>query len=154
MPTVTPNGRGPVRDIVLAAVLAVVCGAVVWSASALKSGGFEPLGPGALPIGLAVLIVIFGVFVVLRERPVYPAFTVDRRVWLSLGTILAGLVFTGLLHLLPGNFGLLSFLFLMVSMFALSRFDMRKLPFIAGLSAATALGTWFIFTHVLVVGLP
>lgn len=146
------------RDTALALGLILVCALVIWGSRGLKSGGFEPLGPGAFPIGLAVLITALVGTLWLKswrsaagteaagEPPSTP--------WMPVALIGLAVAFTAALNVVNDAFAALSFGFLILAMAILTRFRLRALPGIAVVAAVTAFGTEFLFTRVLVVALP
>lgn len=134
--------------------LVVICLGFIWESRDLRSSGFEPLGPGALPIGLSVLVLILSV-VVWRTAPPEPVKTQsDGKLWLPATLIALAILFTALLDFTSGGFALISFGFLVVTMTLLTGFNLRKLPMIFLIAGITAFGTEYIFTHILIVNLP
>jgi hypothetical protein len=86
---VKPNLRG--GDFPLALLLIGISVASIWSARGLEIGTFTRMGPGFVPLALAIFLLVLAVLILIKALTTH-AKTV-RYAWKPLFIILAGLTF-------------------------------------------------------------
>jgi hypothetical protein len=157
-----PDGSSPRTDLGLALFLIVVCGAVLWEARSIPPGVFEPLGSAPIPQATAGLIVLMALVVMgralvalrrqARARPAGEDLALRP---LDAAAVIAFTVLYVLamaLRLL--DFAILTALFLVLTIGALTRFERRLLPLIVVIALVTGFGCQYVFTRIFVVDLP
>jgi hypothetical protein len=157
-----PESSSPRTDIALALFLIVVCGAVLWEARTIPQGVFEPLGSAPVPQATAGLIVLLALVVLgralgalrhpARARPAAEEFTL--RPLDAAAVIALTVLYVLAMALRLVDFGVLTALFLMVTIGVLVRFERRLLPLIVVLALVTGFGCQYVFTRIFVVDLP
>lgn len=156
--------RRSFTEIGVAALILVIC-AVFWvQAYKLPPGSFEPLGSGPVPMYTAAIVMLCCLIVIVRAlgtllRGPGPAraFREEFSGSSPLGGLLmlgSSVVYVGLLHLQVAGFGLVTFVFLTVLIWAMERFRSRTLPLALVVAAIFAFGAEYLFTNVFVVDLP
>lgn len=156
--------RRPLTEIGVSALVLLVC-AVFWiQAYRLPPGTFEPLGSGPVPmytaaiVILCCLIVMVRGFIALSRGPgVAASFDAEFRggsprgaLWMIGMTI----VYVALLHMRVASFGVVTFVFLTLLIWALEGFRMRTLLPALITAAIASFGAEYLFTQVFVVDLP
>jgi hypothetical protein len=156
-----PNGSSPRTDLALGLFLIVVCGAVLWEARTIPPGVFEPLGSAPIPQATAGLIILLALVVMgrallalRRDAPAGPAEDLALRPLDAAAVIGLSVLYVLAMALRLLDFALLTALFLMVTIGALTRFERRLLPIIVVLALATGFGCQYVFTRIFVVDLP
>ena len=128
----------------------------------LKPGVFEPIGPGAVPMGVAVMTIILSLLVLLarwRAAPV-AASPEDRQVvgperWLlMLGVLVLTMVYAALLQAGLVRYGYATVVYLLATFLLMSDRVRQDLPWAIGLALAFGLGLDYIFRYLLVADLP
>jgi hypothetical protein len=143
-------------DIGVALVLIVIAGVAIWQASALPPGTFEPLGSARVPQATAGLIVLLGLWVIVRAmlREDQDHAQAGAR-WRDAAMVALLTVFYVIaMQFRLASFAVLTAVFLTAAIFVLARFDVGKLPVIVLLAALTGFGCQYIFTRVFVIDLP
>lgn len=182
--------RRPVAEIGVCTLVILVCIIVLWQASSLPPGSFEPLGSAPVPqataciVILCCLIVIAGAVRRMRQPveettgdqttgdqtapqtvpqtvPMSSAFKhhvkdefVGRSPYGALVMLGATIAYTALLHSRLIPFGVLTFVFLLLVIWALNNFKRRSLLPAALTAIVFGFGTQFIFTKVFIIDLP
>ncbi|MCB1491068.1 MAG: tripartite tricarboxylate transporter TctB family protein [Rhodobiaceae bacterium] len=156
--------RRPLTEIVACALIIVVC-AVFWvQAYKLPPGVFEPMGSGPVPMYTSALIILCCVVVIVRAvrtlingHGFATAFIREFAGGAPVGAVwmvVVTLAYAALLHLRAAPFGLITFLYLALLIWALERFRPRMLAPALITAAVFAFGAEYLFTHVFVVDLP
>ena len=151
-------------EIGVAALVIVICAVFLVQALGLPPGTFEPLGSGPVPIYTSAIIILCCVIVIIRAtmdllRSSGPlrAFQLEFSGGAPLGGVLmlgASIVYVGLLHLQVMSFGLVTFAFLALLIWAMERFNPRKILSALIVAAIFSFGAEYVFTNVFVVDLP
>ncbi|WP_193334781.1 tripartite tricarboxylate transporter TctB family protein [Devosia beringensis] len=157
------------RDVLLVFGLLVVCGVVALGSANLRTSSFEPLGPAAFPLGLASVIACLSLVLLVqscmqaryksRLPKVVEAIPTEgvsplRQSWLAAAMMALAIGFGVAIGILRIDFALASAIFLLATMTIMTRFRLRSLPLILAISAATAFGSDYLFTKILVINLP
>jgi hypothetical protein len=155
------DGSSPRTDLALGLFLIVVCGAVLWEARTIPPGVFEPLGSAPIPQATAGLIILLALVVMGRallalrqDAPAGPAEDLALRPLDAAAVIGLSVLYVLAMALRLFDFAVLTALFLMVTIGALTRFERRLLPIIVVLALATGFGCQYVFTRIFVVDLP
>ena len=156
-----PDGSSPRTDIGLALFLIVVCGAVLWEARSIPPGVFEPLGSAPVPQATAGLILLLALVVMGRalhalrqEARARPAEDLARRPLDAAAVIAFTALYVLAMALRLFDFAILTAIFLLVTIGALTRFERRLLPLIILIALVTGFGCQYVFTRIFVVDLP
>lgn len=156
--------RRSFTEIGVAALVILIC-AVFWlQAKSLPPGTFEPLGSGPVPMYTAGIVILCCLIVIGRAlATIFQApslgealrkeFPTRPRVG---GILMLGssAVYVGLLHLQVASFGLITFVFLALLIWAMEFFRLSKAPMALAVAAVSAFGAEYLFTNVFVVDLP
>lgn len=144
-------------------LMAIVLSALfLFEGAKLKPGVFEPIGPGAVPMGVAVFTIILSLLVLhagWRAAPEPAAAdgagpVMPERWLLMLGVAALTLVYAVLLHAGAVRYGHATVVYLLASFLLLSDRARQDLPWAAGLALAFGLGLDYVFRHLLVADLP
>lgn len=153
--TIRPDPR---LDIGLGLFLIVACAVVLWESRTIPPGSFEPMGSAPVPQVTAILIILLALTVIVRAclgswddrldkdselRPM------DAAVFIGLTILYAGAI-----HLRIATFGIITTVFLILTIGFLTRFEKRLLPAVIVVALVTAFGCQYIFTRIFVVDLP
>jgi hypothetical protein len=156
-----PNGSSPRTDLALGLFLIVVCGAVLWEARTIPPGVFEPLGSAPIPQATAGLIILLALVVrgrallaLRQDARAGPAEDLALRPLDAAAVIGLSVLYVLAMALRLLDFALLTALFLMVTIGALTRFERRLLPIVVVLALVTGFGCQYVFTRIFVVDLP
>lgn len=127
--------------------------------STLKPGVFEPIGPGAVPMGVAVVTIVLGALVLLARararRPAVAEVGAAAEDWpLTLGVGAVTLAYCLALHLGVLRYGIATTVYVVVAIVLLAPQRRSALPWAAGIGAVTGFGLDLIFRHLLVADLP
>lgn len=154
--------RRPVFDIGVGLLIIAICSVVLWQASRLPPGSFEPLGSGPVPqvtaaiVILCCLVVVVRGFLLLRREPKSAPREAAARPS-SYGAIVmfgGAVAYVAALHLRLLPFGMMTFVFLLLVIWALEDFERRALIPSAVTAAIVGFGVEYLFTRVFVVDLP
>lgn len=138
----------------------------LYEGAKLKPGVFEPIGPGAVPMGVAVLTIILSVLVLLerRRKPFARAMgetALDaataplREQWGLLAAVsVLTLVYVAVLHSGAARYGLVTVVYLLASFLIVSGRVRQDLPWSVALALAFGLGLDYVFRHLLVADIP
>ncbi|MGF1475013.1 MAG: tripartite tricarboxylate transporter TctB family protein, partial [Geminicoccaceae bacterium] len=81
--------------------------------------------------------------------------TRERGRWLdAMGVTVLTLVYVAAMHGRLFGFAILTTVFLILTIGLLTRFQVRTLPWVVGIAAATGFGCQYLFTRVFIVDLP
>ena len=151
-------------EIGVGALVIVICAVLLVQAARLPAGTFEPLGSGPVPIYTSAIIILCCLIVIMRAtvkllRSSNPlrAFQMEFSGQSPLGAVLmlgASVVYVGILHLQVISFGLITFAFLALLIWAMERFQARRIVPALVVAAIFSFGAEYIFTNVFVVDLP
>ncbi len=144
--------------------------AVGWQASKLRPSPFDPLGPGAFPKLVSLLLGVLSLVLIARvllgfdvgasDTSLISGLTEDeerthqKRPLLALGLLATVVVYTAVLTLTSVGFIWATIAFLGVSGFAMSGRRPRDAAIAVGIAVIVSLSVSFLFTHVLVAVLP
>jgi len=132
----------------------------------LKPGVFEPIGPGAVPMGVAVITIVLGALVLIgrwrtRPPPGTPIGPADSGLdsppdnWrLLLYASVCTLVYAAVLQAGLTRYGYATVAYLLVTSLLVAEHRRRALPWIVALSLGFGLGLDYVFRHLLVADLP
>jgi hypothetical protein len=140
-----------------------------WQASYLRPSPFDPLGPGAFPKLVSLLLGALSVVLIVRVLLGYGVGASDtsliaglddeeethrKRPLLAVGLFLAVIAYTAVLTLTSIGFLWPTIAFIAVTGFAMSERRPRNVVVAVGIAVAVGLALYVLFTRVLVVGLP
>ncbi len=156
--------RRSFTEIGVAALVASGCAVFWFQADKLPPGSFEPLGSGPVPMYTAAVIILCCLIVtgralmtILRAPSLFRILSEEFPNRPRMGGILmlgSSVVYVGLLHLQAASFGVITFVFLAVLIWAMEAFRLRKAPLALIFAAIFAFGAEYVFTNVFVVDLP
>jgi hypothetical protein len=156
--------RRPIAEIGVSSLIIVIC-AVFWAQAAkLPPGSFEPLGSGPVPMYTAIIVIICCVIVIARAVLKIRAgegLAADFRAEFTGGSPAGALIISATtliyalgLHYKMLPFGLITFLFLFLTIWTLEDLAFKRaLPALI-VAAIMSFGTEFLFTEVFIVDLP
>jgi Tripartite tricarboxylate transporter TctB family len=147
------------------ALIAIALSALfLFEGAKLKPGVFEPIGPGAVPMGVAVITIVLSLLVLRARWRAAPAqrspdadaagMTPPERWMLMLGVAVLTLVYAALLHAGAVRYGTATVVYLLATFLLLSDRVRDDLPWAIGLALAFGLGLDYVFRHLLVADLP
>lgn len=126
--------------------------------STLKPGVFEPIGPGAVPMGVAAVTLVLAVLVLLarmRQSRSPAAGSSSAEDWpLTLGVGAMTLGYCAVLHFGVLRYGLVTAVYLALVIVVMAPQRRTALPWAAGIGLVTGFGLDAIFRHLLVADLP
>lgn len=152
--------RSEARAETSVALLAIaLAGWFLAEGSTLKPGVFEPIGPGAVPMGVAVVTIVLGVMVMVSRLRVWRRAGVgeDRagEDWaLTLGVSALTIVYCVVLNLGLLRYGLVTAIYLALVIVGMAPQRRTALPWAVGIGLVTGFGLDHIFRHLLVADLP
>jgi hypothetical protein len=126
--------------------------------STLEPGVFEPIGPGAVPMGVAVLTLVLALLVLLarmrqsRSTADEAAAAEDWAQTFGVGAITLG--YCAALQFGVLRYGLLTTVYLAIVIFVMAPQRRTALPWALGIGVVTGFGLDAIFRHLLVADLP
>jgi len=138
----------------------------LYEGAKLKPGVFEPIGPGAVPMGVAVITIILSVTVLVArwrkpfaqaaaEAALDGAAAPQREQWGLLAAVSAlTLVYAAVLHSGVVRYGVVTVVYLLATFLVVSGQVRRDLPWAVALALAFGLGLDYVFRHLLVADLP
>ena len=154
----------PLTEFAVAALIALICVVFLVQAWKLPPGTFEPLGSGPVPIWTSIVVMICcGVVMlraVLRIRAAGgPGATIREELQVDspgkgLILVVSTLLYVLALDLQLGSFGVITFVYLTLLIWALADFGTKTLIFAAINAGIFAFGAEYLFTNVFVVDLP
>lgn len=152
----------PKSDIILAIGMIIISVVVYIGAMELPPPRYEPLGSGAIPKGLAVIMALLSVFLIIRALPHLKTFerkhneVTDVTPRPLLAAIIFGLT---LLFVAVLDFGILSFMpagiIYMTSIgYFMTHRNLKRLPYFFAFSVLMVVGNYYLFTKVFYIDLP
>lgn len=149
-------------ETALALIAIALSGLFLFEGAKLKPGVFEPIGPGAVPMGVAVATIVLSLLTLLaryRAAPLPPqpdeAAPAQRERWLlMLGVAALTVAYAVLLHAGAVRYGYATVAYLLASFLLVSDRVRQDLPWAIGLALAFGLGLDFVFRYLLVADLP
>jgi len=133
----------------------------------LKPGVFEPIGPGAVPMGVACMTIVLSLLVLLarwrtwskqraaaggrNDSAAQPSQENWRLLW-AVGALT--LVYGTLLQLGVVRYGYVTAAYLLLAFLLIASNTRRVLPWAVGLALAFGIGLDFVFRYLLVADLP
>ena len=128
----------------------------------LKPGVFEPIGPGAVPMGVAVVTIVLSVLVLVgrMRRPQTQAALEGSQAgggeqWGLLAAVsVLTLVYAAVLQSGLARYGVVTVVYLLVSFLVVSGQVRRDLSWAVALAVVFGLGLDYVFRHLLVADLP
>ncbi len=145
------------------ALIAIALSALfLFEGTKLKPGVFEPIGPGAVPMGVAVLTIILSLLVLhARWRAAAPLAgpgdaqaALPERWLLLLGVAALTLVYAALLHAGLVRYGYATVVYLLALFLLMSDRVRHDLSWAIALALAFGLGLDYVFRYLLVADLP
>jgi len=118
----------------------------------LKLGTFRNPGPGFIPLGIALLLLLFSLFTVAKGL-VKPTGRAREIPWKRPAVVIGAVSLYGLLLSIIG-FLPATFILMVILLGLLMRADKRRSLYVLLFSAATALGAWLVFSVFLRVPFP
>ncbi|MFM1856627.1 MAG: Tripartite tricarboxylate transporter TctB family [Pseudomonadota bacterium] len=126
--------------------------------STLKPGVFEPIGPGAVPMGVAAVTLILALLVLLarmrQSRSTADGAAVAEEWAQTLGVGAITLGYCALLQFGVLRYGLVTAIYLAIVIVVMAPQRRAALPWALGIGVATGFGLDAIFRHLLVADLP
>ncbi|MBS7742222.1 MAG: tripartite tricarboxylate transporter TctB family protein [Chelatococcus sp.] len=167
--TMSSPARERRADLAFMIIVFVVSAAVLVEASRLPASRFDPLGPGAFPLGICVLLLVLtavGIVKALMGHSLGRAETslltgvgqeTDYRQhpWLAVALYLSTVIYVCVLQFAPLHFTWPTAAYVIAASLLLSRSLARRTllaALVVGASASAILT--YIFAHILVVALP
>lgn len=153
-------------ETALALLAIALSGLFLFEGVKLKPGVFEPIGPGAVPMGVAVVTIVLSLLVLIgRWRKPSVAALADsapdeaapapREQWRLLIAVGAlTIVYTAVLQSGVARYGLVTAAYLLATFLLVAGRVRGELPWAIGLSLTFGLGLDFVFRHLLVADLP
>jgi hypothetical protein len=149
-------------ESVLALIAIALSVLFLFEGAKLKPGVFEPIGPGAVPMGVAVITIVLSLLVLLARRrsgvPVAGAGDATpaaaERWVLLLGMAALTLVYAALLQSGTVRYGTATVAYLLISFLLLSDRVRHDLPWALALALVFGLGLDYVFRYLLVADLP
>jgi hypothetical protein len=149
-------------ESVLALIAIALSVLFLFEGAKLKPGVFEPIGPGAVPMGVAVITIVLSLLVLLARRrsgvPVAGAgdatSAAAERWVLLLGMAALTLVYAALLQSGTVRYGTATVAYLLISFLLLSDRVRHDLPWALALALVFGLGLDYVFRYLLVADLP
>ncbi|MCB2005781.1 MAG: tripartite tricarboxylate transporter TctB family protein [Rhodoferax sp.] len=132
----------------------------------LKPGVFEPIGPGAVPMGVAVATILLSLAVLVgrwrkpfaeaaAEAMLDEAGRPQRERWGLLAAMAAlTVVYTAVLQSGVARYGVVTVVYLLASFLLVAGQVRRELPWSLALALGFGLGLDYVFRHLLVADLP
>jgi Tripartite tricarboxylate transporter TctB family len=156
------DGSDPRVDLGVAAVIMLLCAAVLWEARDIPPGVFEPLGSAPVPRFTAVLIILLCLVVAgrsllrwrARRAPEIEADRVPPRLWDAAVVMLLTVAYVAALHLRLTTFAVMTTVFLTVAIGTLLRVRLKAMPIVLLVAAVTGFGCQYVFTRIFIVDLP
>lgn len=156
--------RQPIAEIGVCTLVIVICSVLWWQASYLPPGSFEPLGSGPVPKVTAAIVILCCIAIIIRavlqiRRGPGAAYEIrnqfsGRPPYGAVVMLGGAIVYVGVLHLRLLPFGIATFIFLVLLIWALEDFRKRTLIPATLTAAIVGFGTEYLFTNVFVVDLP
>lgn len=161
------RGREIRAEIVVAVVVIATAAVFFVEGGKLKPGVFEPIGPGAVPMGVAVLTILLALGVLIervwRSRSRAAAHeadiaavadSLDER-WIATLALSAITVFyIAAMHLGFVGYRIATIAYLVLAILVAAERRLHALPWAIGLSLLFGVGLDYLFRHVLVTDLP
>lgn len=155
-------------ETALVLVAIALSGLFLFEGAKLKPGVFEPIGPGAVPMGVAVITIVLSLLVLIgrwrtsalakaREAGAdsgEPRHAQAENWPLMLAVSVLTLVYAGALQAGVARYGAVTVVYLVVAMLLVSGRVRRDLPWAAALALGFGLGLDYVFRHLLVADLP
>jgi Na+-transporting methylmalonyl-CoA/oxaloacetate decarboxylase gamma subunit len=131
----------------------------------LKPGVFEPIGPGAVPMGVAVVTIVLSLLVLLARwrkpfaesaaEAALPDDAPQAEKWGLLAAVAAlTIVYTAVLHSGVARYGVVTVGYLLLTFLVVSGSVRRDLRWSVVLALVFGLGLDYVFRHLLVADLP
>lgn len=154
-------------EVGLALLAIVLSGMFLVEGAKLKPGVFEPIGPGAVPMGVAMLTLLLSALVLLgnwRRRASGRAdagavadaqgVAMPEQWRLLLAVGVWTLVYTAVLQAGVVRYGIVTVVYLLAMFLMVSTQPRKDIPWSVGLALVFGLGLDFVFRHLLVADLP
>jgi O-antigen ligase len=149
-------------ETALALIAIALSGLFLFEGVKLKPGVFEPIGPGAVPMGVAVLTIVLSLLVLFARWRGAPVATgpddgqvvVPERWLLLLGVAALTLVYAALLQAGWVRYGYATVVYLLATFLLMSDRVRQDLRWAVGLALVFGLGLDYIFRYLLVADLP
>lgn len=156
--------RQPIAEIGVCTFIIIICAVFAWQAALLPPGSFEPLGSGPVPGVTAGIIILSCIIIIIRAvrqlrlgdglgAEIRYEF-VGRSPYGAIVMLGGTIIYVALLQARVLPFGVMTFAFLYLLIWALESFRTRTIPMAALVAAVVGFGTEYLFTHVFVVDLP
>jgi putative tricarboxylic transport membrane protein len=152
----------PKSDIILAIGMIIISAVVYIGAMELPPPRYEPLGSGAIPKGLAVIMAVLSVFLIIRALPHLKTFegNHDEITDITPRPLLAAITFgLTMLFIAVLDFEILSFMpaaiIYMTSIgYFLTHRNLKRMPYYFAFSVVMVVGNYYLFTKVFYIDLP
>lgn len=150
-------------ETLLACLAIAFSGLFLFEGAKLKPGVFEPIGPGAVPMGVAVVTIVLSLLVLwARWRKPRDAAgqaltdsAPEREKWgLLLAVAALTVAYTAILQTGVARYGLVTVVYLLVTFLVVSGSVRRDLRWSVVLALVFGLGLDYVFRHLLVADLP
>ena len=152
----------PKSDIILAIGMIIMSVVVYIGAMELPPPRYEPLGSGAIPKGLAVIMVALSVFLIIRAIPHLKTFEGNQNEVTDVTPrpVLSALIFGfTLLFIAVLDLEILSFIpagiIYMTSIgYFMTHQNLKRLPYFFVFSVLMVVGNYYLFTKIFYIDLP
>jgi len=145
------------------ALLAIALSSLfLFEGAKLKPGVFEPIGPGAVPMGVAVLTIVLSLLVLHARWRAGPELAgpdnaqaaPSERWLLMLGMAALTLVYAAMLHAGLVRYGYVTVAYLLATFLLMSDRVRQDLPWAFALALTFGMGLDYVFRYLLVADLP
>ena len=152
----------PRTDLGVALFIIVVCLTVLWESRTIPPPGFDPLGSAPVPQAAAAIIIVLSLIVIGRAIGRWRLAVAEKgggslsRRYVVDAIVVSALtiVFVEVMQLRSTSFGLMTTVYLTLTIGWLVRFRPRLLPGIVLLALAIGFGCQYVFTRIFIVDLP
>lgn len=148
-------------ETALALIAIALSSLFLFEGAKLKPGVFEPIGPGAVPMGVAVLTIILSLLVLHARWRAAPEPVSDdgqaampERWTLMLAVSALTLVYAALLHAAMVRYGYATVVYLLATFLLMSGRVRQDLSWAIALALSFGLGLDYVFRYLLVADLP
>jgi len=152
-------------ETALACLSIVLAGVFLFEGAKLKPGVFEPIGPGAVPMGVAVITIVLSLVVLwtrwrksgdtAASAVALPDSPLEREKWCLLLAVAALTVaYTAILQTGVARYGLVTVVYLLVTFLVVSGSVRRDLRWSVALALVFGMGLDYVFRYLLVADLP
>lgn len=150
-------------ETALAWLAIALSGVFLFEGAKLKPGVFEPIGPGAVPMGVAVATIVLSAMVLIgrwrasaaRAGRTHDSSGAPPENWrLMIAVSALTVVYTAVLQAGVARYGWVTVAYLLLTFLVVSGRARQDLPWALALALGFGLGLDYVFRHLLVTDLP